>query len=71
MRYWMGVATVLSVTAVVGTCLQLLFWKTDSLSVFEALLRNYGLWVVYFLASGLLSEHFFKVLNRSARLPKR
>lgn len=67
----MGSATVLSVTAAVGTSLQLLFWKNDSVDVSEALLRNYGLWAVYLVASALLTEHIFKLFARSAGRPKR
>lgn len=67
---WLGTLSVIALTFVLGSLLQLLFWKTDSRSVAEALVHNYGLWILYFLVSAIVMERFFGLLNKRSQRPR-
>lgn len=67
---WLGTFSVIALTIVLGSALQLLFWKTATRSVGEALVHNYGLWIVYFLLSAIAMARFFAFLDKRSKKPE-
>jgi len=64
MKRWMGTSCVVLLTIMVGGSLQILFWKNEQRTLVQAIFHFYGLWLVYFLVSGLAMEHVCKYLNK-------
>ena len=54
---------VIIATATIGICCQLMFWKTESKTVFQALLIMPFLWFVYLLVGVLVGEHVLRILT--------
>jgi hypothetical protein len=71
MPRWLGTLTVVVITIIMGGSFQLLFWRTKSRSVLEALAHNYGLWFLYFVASAFLAERLFRLMNNRSRPPRK
>jgi len=64
MKYWQGMLLGCLPGLVIGSIAQLLLWKKDDVSVFQALVTSPALWILYLIVGALIAEHGMRLLKR-------